>query len=149
MIKKLLAIGVFNILMAAIFVVGLLSGVRWVSDQHLKTTQQLTGYDVLSELNKYREKVGLPDFILDDSLCNNIGERWQHYKDYNNHDGIQEFADKWQQGKEISEILAPGATAQETVNNWTQSPSHDIIIKERSKICVYSHDNLSVALLSN
>ena len=108
-----------------------------------------TGVQVLAELNKYRREIGLPEFILSETLCNNIGERWQHYKDYNNHDGLEEFEKKWQWGTRLTEILASGETAVETVNGWRESPSHDIFIRNNSKICVYSAEGFSVALLSN
>lgn len=109
-----------------------------------------TGKEVLVELQKYRRDNGLPEFILYQPLCNNIGERWQNYRSTNSHKGLEEF--HWREMPQIvdlAEILAPGATAQEVVENWAASPSHDLYIKSNARICVYSADGLSVALLSN
>ena len=108
-----------------------------------------TGQEVLAQLNVYRKESGLPAFILSEPLCNNIGARWKSYKDNNSHKGLAEFAAKYNPGVQVAEILVSGLTAQEMVEKWSQSPSHDISIKNHSKICVYSADGLSVALLSN
>ncbi len=108
-----------------------------------------TGYDVLNELNDYRHELDLPDFELYQPLCNNIASRWQSYKANNSHKGLQEFVDSYMSGLSVYEILTSGNTAQETVQNWKGSPSHDLGIRTYSKICVYSDDGLSVALLSN
>lgn len=109
-----------------------------------------TGKEVLEELQKYRKSQGLPEFQLSDMLCNNIGERWQNYWKNNNHEGFSDFAQRnYPPGFTSSEILVSGETAQDMVKQWSQSPSHDQSIKSFSKICVYSHLNHSVALLSN
>lgn len=109
-----------------------------------------TGSEVLLELNKYRKEQGLPDFILSQSLCNNIRVRWQNYKDNNSHQGFNDFIrDYMPHNIPISEILAPGKTASETVKNWADSPGHNLAIKSNSKVCIYSADGLSIGLLSN
>lgn len=150
MIRKIISLGIFNLIMMVVFVAGMLTSLSWYSNQQLKRSQEMTGYQVLNALNAYRESLGLPDFILYEPLCNNIASRLQHYRDFNNHDGLTEFHNKYMPDiKVLSEILAPGNTPEETVRNWRNSPSHDMFIKSNSKICVYSSRGLSVALLSN
>lgn len=109
-----------------------------------------TGYDVLKELNEYRISQDLPELILSQTLCNNIAQRWQNYVDNNSHEGFHEFVvDYMPEGLEVGEILTSGRTAEEMVQRWAGSPSHDLVIKNKSKVCVYSADGYSVALLSN
>lgn len=108
-----------------------------------------TGYEVLNELNKYRVNEGYTPLVLDQYLCNNIAARWQNYRLTNSHDGFYEFADMYMPGRSISEILVSGNTASEMVQKWTGSPSHDLFIKNNSKVCVYSIEGAAVALLSN
>lgn len=146
--KKIFAATFLLIIFGLVFVSGMLTEFH-IQKEIVSPLPYPTGYEVFKELNIYRESLGLPDLILYQPLCNNIAKRWQHYKDYNNHDGLQEFVDEFQSGIRVSEIFAPGITAQDTVQNWKNSPSHDGYIKGNSKVCVYSSDNLSVALLSN
>lgn len=109
-----------------------------------------TGKEVLDEMNKYRTELGLPAFVVWQPLCNNIALRWDNYRENDSHEGYREFLMEYMpENVEISEILAPGMTAEETVNNWKNSPGHDIAIKNSSRVCVYSAQGLSVALLSN
>lgn len=148
--KKVIALIVLNLLLAAVFMAGVLAGFSRMATLKAEHKQQPpTGYEVLNALNTYRKESGFPEFTLSESLCNNIGERWQVYKVTNSHEGFWEFAQKYHPGVKMAEILAPGATAQETVDNWKKSPSHDLEIKTYSQVCVYSADGLSVALLSN
>lgn len=109
-----------------------------------------TGQEVLAELQNYRKELGLPEFEVSGILCNNIAERWFNYTKNNSHEGFHEFVQKqYPPGFTASEILAPGKTAEEVVNGWKQSPSHDYFIKNNTKVCVYSDSGYSVALLSN
>lgn len=110
-----------------------------------------TGKEVLDELNKYRNSQGLPDFEVSGWLCDNIADRWRNYVLNNSHEGFRDFLEKQHPGENwnVSEILAPGFTAEETVKNWISSPSHEYYITHSSKVCVYSAEGSSVALLSN
>jgi hypothetical protein len=109
-----------------------------------------TGYDVLDELNRYRVSQGLSEFELYKPLCNNIAARWQNYVDNDSHGGFYDFVVEYMpEGLEVSEILTSGVTAREMVQKWSSSPSHDVSLRDNSKICVYSADGYSVALLSN
>jgi len=156
--KKLLFLIAFNLLAVFIFVGGMFTAfyhvrdaIMWYSVNRAILASRVTyptGYQVLEELNVYRRELGLPNFILYEPLCNNIGSRWKNYKRTNSHEGLQEFVNNYMPNLMVSEILAPGKTADEVVNNWKNSPSHDIAIKTRSRICVYSADGLSVALLT-
>ena len=113
-------------------------------------TEYPTGKEVLDELNAYRVEQGLPPFILSESLCNNIAERWKVYRVQRSHQGLDEFRRKWMpEVSSIGEVMVSGNTAKEMVEGWASSPSHDILIKEFRKVCVYSADGSSVALLSN
>lgn len=109
-----------------------------------------TGQDVLEELQEYRVSEGLEEFQLSPTLCNNIAERWKAYRENDSHDGLSEFHDKWMpQVYDLGEIMVSGETSKEMVEKWASSPSHDVLIKKYSKICVYSAFGSSVALLSN
>lgn len=109
-----------------------------------------TGEQVLDELNVYRQSIGLPPFELYEPLCNNIYERWKVYVGKESHEGIEEFHDMWMpQVIDLGEIMVAGSSAQEMVKKWSESPSHDILIRKYSRICVYSAQGSSVALLSN
>lgn len=107
-----------------------------------------TGYEFLEALNKYRVSEGLEPFELYEPLCNNIAERWQNYKDTNSHDGLQDFADKWIPDMKISEVLTFGETAEQMVDRLASSPSHNLMIRNNSRICTYSAEGYSVALLA-
>lgn len=112
--------------------------------------QTPTGQDVLNELQEYRKSIGLSEFELSPMLCDSIAERWQNYKDTNSHAGFDEFAIKqYPPNFTVSEILVAGDSAEDMVEKWSKSPSHNQSIKIFSKICVYSAENKAVALLSN
>lgn len=117
--------------------------------QPVKYPEYPTGYEVLDELNAYRKSKGLSYFKESPTLCNNIAQRWQNYKDNNSHVGLKDFLTRWMPGVRVNEILAPGSTAKETIENWAGSPSHELAIRTHTHACVYSADGLSVALLSN
>lgn len=145
----LLAVGILVFTNAGSFVAGMKFAQPYVPPVS-KIQEPPTGQQVLAELQRYRKANGLPEFELSPILCDNISERWQNYRVNNNHQGFEDFMLKqYPPGFTASEILASGETAEETVKNWAGSPSHDQAIKSFSKICVYSHLNHSVALLSN
>lgn len=109
-----------------------------------------TGYQVLEELNKYREKNNLPPFVLWDVLCNNISSRAIQYRETNSHDGFKEFLNKnMPRGLKVTEILVSGNTAKEMVDKWASSPGHDLAIKSNSRACIYSSRGVAVGLLAN
>lgn len=155
--KKFKFFVAFNVLISIVFFAGLFAGfyhvrdaIMWysVNKSSAASTVSPTGYDVLVELNKYRVANDLPKFELYQPLCNNIGERWDNYKANNSHKGFLEFVNKWMPGMYVEEILTAGKTPEEMVKGWTSSPSHDLAIRNNSKICVYSAQGLAVALLT-
>lgn len=108
-----------------------------------------TGYEIFNAVNNYRVKSGLKPLELYEPLCNNIAERRQSYGINNSHTGIEEFIKKnMPQIVSVSEILGFGNTAEETVQAWSSSPSHDLSIKSNNKGCAYSQDGYSVVLMS-
>ncbi len=111
--------------------------------------QYPTGQDVLAELNVYRVANDLPPFKLSERLCNNIHERWKVYVEKESHEGLEEFVQREMPGSQVGEIMVYGETAKQMVERWSSSPSHDLLVKKYSKICVYSALGSSVALLSN
>ena len=150
---------VVNLVLAFVFFAGMASGMYYAREAikccslsklmlNVTAAKYPTGYDVLDEINKYRHELGKPDLILYEPLCNNLAVRWLNYNANNSHKGLQEHVNTYMPGMQVSEILAPGKTAKEMVQNWKGSPGHDIIIKNSSRICVYSAEGLSVALLS-
>lgn len=108
-----------------------------------------SGQDVLDELQEYRVSEGLEKFELSQPLCNNIVARWQKYIDTNSHEGFEEWAEHYYPNKDVAEIIVTGDTAEEMVEFWKSSPSHNLYIHNYSKICVYSLRGKSVAILSN
>lgn len=107
-----------------------------------------TGKEVYEALNVYRAENSLPPLDLDSSLCNNLVQRWEHYRAHENHDGLDEWGQKYLPGRRVAEILVAGESAQIMVKKWSESPGHDLMIKENSKVCVYTADGLAVAMLS-
>lgn len=118
----------------------------WNQTPEVKTFP--TGYQVLAEANKYRESQGKNDLILYQPLCNNIVERAQNFKENNNHEGLSEFAAKWIPNTELSEIFTYSDSASGTIENFKNSPSHNLILLNETKACVYSEKGYTVILLS-
>lgn len=156
--KRILMVLSFNALLAAVFLVGMFSAyfsvrnqIMWYSANKSKIeAKPFDSYDVFNALNAYRSENGLPPLTLSQPLCNNLVERWKNYRNTNSHSGLDEWVRKeMPDGLTISEIMAPGMTAEQTVENWSGSQGHDVAIKSNSKICIYTADNLSVAVLSN
>lgn len=145
-----------TIIAVAIFGSGLVTGllVAMKLDQTppplVSTVTYPTGQQVLDELQKYRVSQGLPEFELSEPLCNNIAARWQNYQKTNSHEGLKDFLiENHPSGLSVSEILVSGSTAKDMVDQWASSPSHNLYIHRNSKICVYSAEGSTVALLSN
>jgi uncharacterized protein YkwD len=154
--KRLWVILLFNFLIAAVFALGAFSAffsvrtaISWYSvNKFALQVEPFTGKDVLAELNAYRKELGMSNFTLSSPLCNNLVERWQNYKDGNNHEGLDEFAAREMPGIQVAEIITTARSAKATVDNWKSSPGHDLVLKEFNNICVYTAENTSVAFLS-
>lgn len=146
----LLTLLIFAVFGSGLFV-GAIVGIRLSETEPTPTPIVYpTGQQVLSELQEYRKREGLPPFELSSILCNNISERWQNYVENNSHKGFKEFVNaNYPPGFSATEILVAGVSAREMVEKWASSPSHNLYIHDNSKACVYSAKGSSVALLSN
>ena len=153
-IKKFIVSTIILAVVLAIFVsgigVGLLVAMKLDDASRDQVVVYPTGEQVLVKLQEYRTSQGLLPFEVSGILCDNIAERWENYVQDNSHQGFQEFINKnYPPGFDAAEVLVTGDTAEDMVEKWKTSPSHNYYLTHNAKICVYSSGGKSVAILSN
>lgn len=129
------------------FILGSVVTVKSMQHEVVSPVVYPTGYEIFEEANKYRSEMGLAPLIMSDILCNNIAERAINYEKTNSHAGFSEWVAKNHIQGSVSEILASGLTAEETINKWKGSPSHDRALLSSTYTCAYSDKGYSVMIL--
>lgn len=115
----------------------------------VKASEYPTGYEIWEEVNNYRKSLGIPPMVMDEKLCNNIAQRAIDYEKNNTHEGLTEFhAAYMPEIINLSEVLNYGRTAEEVVNGWRSSPSHNLMITQKARGCSYSNRGYSVILMN-
>lgn len=126
------------------------------AEARAKENAKLTGQSVWQAINSYREQNGLNQLAISEQYCNNISQRAMDIvagdKEGEAHAGIEEHVHKYLPKMVVAEVAAIGTkTVDETMNNWTRSPSHNLLLlkKEYEIGCAYASNGAVVVLMGH
>lgn len=114
-----------------------------------------TSQDVWQAVNSYRQGKGIAPLQVYEPLCDNLVARYHAIKERHDHTGFAAFVDEQiangviPYDMRVTEVFASGYSAKETVDAWAGSMGHELAITKGNRGCAYTHNGLSIILMTD
>jgi hypothetical protein len=130
----------------------------------INVDNKYTGQELFNAVNTHRKSVGVQELQLDESLCDNLIERWLAIREPNaGHKGFETWAEGEGLTKDgaavapystktgITELFIQNATTPDwAISAWVGSPGHRVILEkpELNVGCAYANEGDGVLIVS-